>query len=146
LKELGDLPLDYRGFIEGDGIGQGEVDVVVVEGFAGNIALKTAEGTARQISTYIKSAMTRSLAAKLGAMLAQGGFRVLKHKMDPRRVNGGTFLGLNGIAIKSHGGTDAYGFASAIDLGNDMAEAQLVKRLSADLVAFHSRIGAAAAS
>jgi glycerol-3-phosphate acyltransferase PlsX len=132
-----DLPLDYRGYIEGDEIGQGKVDVVVVEGFAGNIALKTAEGTAKQIGQYLKDAMTRSLASKVGAMFARGGFKVLKHKMDPRRVNGGTFLGLNGIAVKSHGGIDALGFASAVDLGYEMAQSGLLERLGSDLDAFH---------
>ncbi len=144
LKETAGLPLDYRGFIEGDQIGQGVVDVVVVEGFAGNIALKTAEGTAKQIGQYLKAAMTRSLLSKIGATLARGGFKVLKEKMDPRRVNGGTFLGLNGVAIKSHGGTDALGFASAIDLGYDMAESGLVSRLTADLTAFHGKLAAIA--
>jgi glycerol-3-phosphate acyltransferase PlsX len=143
LKETVGLPIDYRGFVEGDQIGQGIVDVVVVEGFAGNIALKTAEGTAKQIGQYIKAAMTRSLLSRIGAYLAQGGLRVLKQKMDPRRVNGGTFLGLNGIAIKSHGGTDAIGFASAVDLGYDMAESGLVARLAADLDAFHGKLSAA---
>ncbi len=140
LRAAADLPITYHGFIEGDQIGQGIVDVVVVEGFAGNIALKTAEGTARQIGQYLRDAMTRSIFSRTGAFLAQGGFRVLRNKMDPRRVNGGTFLGLNGIAVKSHGGTDAVGFASAIDLGYDMAGAGLVSRLSTDLEAFHSRI------
>ena len=144
LKDTAGLPLEYRGFIEGDQIGQGIVDVVVVEGFAGNIALKTAEGTAKQIGQYLKAAMTRSLLSKLGATLARGGFKVLKEKMDPRRVNGGTFLGLNGVAIKSHGGTDALGFASAIDLGYDMAESGLVSRLTADLTAFHGKLAAIA--
>ena len=94
LREMGELPIDYRGFVEGNEIGQGRVDVVVVEGFAGNIALKTAEGTARQISQYLRDAMTRTMMSRVGAFLAQGGFRTLKAKMDPRRVNGGTFLGL----------------------------------------------------
>jgi glycerol-3-phosphate acyltransferase PlsX len=142
LKSL-ELPLDYRGFIEGNEIGQGAVDVVVVEGFAGNIALKTAEGTARQISQYLKDAMMRTLLSRIGAFLARGGFRVLKQKMDPRRVNGGTFLGLNGIAVKSHGGTDALGFASAVDLGYEMAESGLIERLTGDLEAFHHRLGRA---
>jgi glycerol-3-phosphate acyltransferase PlsX len=142
LKDDTDMPIDYRGFVEGDQIGQGVVDVVVVEGFAGNIALKTAEGTAKQISTYIRAALTRSLLSRLGAFLAQGGLRALKEKLDPRRVNGGTFLGLNGIAIKSHGGTDALGFASAIDLGYEMAETGLLERLAADLAAFHGKHGA----
>jgi len=141
LKGAEELPLDYRGFIEGDEIGQGKVDVVVVEGFAGNIALKTAEGTARQIGQYLKDAMMRTALSRLGALLARGGFRVLKEKMDPRRVNGGTFLGLNGLAVKSHGGTDALGFASAVDLGYEMAESGLLDRLASDLEAFHHRLG-----
>ena len=142
LKQL-QLPLDYRGFVEGDEIGQGKVDVVVVEGFAGNIALKTAEGTAKQIGQYIKDALTRSFMSKLGALLAKGGLRVLKQKMDPRRINGATLIGLNGIAIKSHGGTDDLGFASAIDLGYEMAESNLLKRLAADLDAFHHTLAKA---
>lgn len=139
LKDISGLPLVYKGFIEGDDIGHGVVDVVVVEGFAGNIALKTAEGTARQISQYLRDAMRRSMWSKIGAFMAQGGFRILKQKMDPRRVNGGTFLGLNGLAIKSHGGTDAFGFASAIDIGFEMAESKLVARLAADLSHFHGK-------
>ncbi len=135
IKRHAELPFDYRGFVEGNEIGQGVVDVVVVEGFAGNIALKTAEGTARQVAQYLKDAMTSSLLAKLGAILARGGFQALKQRMDPRRVNGGTFLGLNGIAIKSHGGSDAIGFASAIDLAYEMAASGLVTRLAADLAA-----------
>ncbi|MFA5901313.1 MAG: phosphate acyltransferase PlsX [Hyphomicrobium sp.] len=139
-----DVPLDYRGFIEGDQIGQGVVDVVVVEGFAGNIALKTAEGTAKQIGEYLRAAMKRSWTSKLGALLASGAFRILRHKMDPRRANGGTFLGLNGIAVKSHGGTDALGFASAIDLAYEMAQSRLTTRLAADLAAFHHKLDAIA--
>jgi glycerol-3-phosphate acyltransferase PlsX len=145
LKEL-DLPLDYRGFVEGDEIGQGRVDVVVVEGFAGNIALKTAEGTARQIGQYLKDAMNRTWVSQLGALLARGGFKILKEKMDPRRVNGGTFLGLNGIAVKSHGGIDALGFAAAVDLGYEMAGSGLLERLTGDLEAFHHRLGKTASA
>jgi len=140
LKE-NDLPIDYRGFVEGDQIGQGVVDVVVVEGYAGNIALKTAEGTAKQMAAYVRDALTSSPAAKLGAVLASGGLRKLKERMDTRRLNGGPFLGLNGIVIKSHGGTDAFGFASAIGVGYDMAEADLLTRLAADLAALHGKLG-----
>lgn len=146
LREMDKLPIDYRGFVEGDEIGQGRVDVVVVEGFAGNIALKTAEGTARQISQYLRDAMSRSVMSRIGAFLAQGGFRTLKDKMDPRRANGGTFLGLNGLAVKSHGGTDALGFASAVDIGQDMVESGLVARLRADLHDFHERMPSKLAS
>jgi glycerol-3-phosphate acyltransferase PlsX len=144
LKSADALPLEYKGFVEGDQIGQGAVDVVVVEGFAGNIALKTAEGTARQIAAYLRAAMTSSLLSKIGAHLARGGFRVLKQKMDPRRVNGGTFLGLNGIAVKSHGGTDAFGFASAVDLAYEMADSGLVARMMADIDGFQHRLSAGA--
>jgi glycerol-3-phosphate acyltransferase PlsX len=76
-------------------------------------------------------------------VFAQGGFRILKEKMDPRRVNGGTFLGLNGIAVKSHGGTDAFGFASAVDLAYEMADSGLIARLTADIDGFHHRLSAA---
>ncbi|MEO1206421.1 MAG: phosphate acyltransferase PlsX [Pseudomonadota bacterium] len=146
LKDASGLPLDYRGFVEGHQIGHGVADVVVVEGFAGNIALKTAEGTASQISHYIKSALTRTLMSRAGALLARGGLKVLRHKMDPRRINGGTFLGLNGIVIKSHGGTDALGFASAVDLSYEMTQSGLIDRMAGDLEAFHSSIGEAMAS
>jgi glycerol-3-phosphate acyltransferase PlsX len=141
LKEA-DPPFDYHGFVEGDQIGQGVVDVVVVEGYAGNIALKTAEGTARQMAAYVREALTSSPAARLGALLAQRGLRELRDRMDPRRLNGGPFLGLNGIAIKSHGGTDAFGFSSAIEVGYNMAQSNVLERLGADLEAFHGRLGA----
>jgi glycerol-3-phosphate acyltransferase PlsX len=139
LKE-GGLPIDYCGFIEGDQIGQGVADVVVVEGFAGNIALKTAEGTAKQMAAWLREALTGSAATKLGALLAASGLRKLKERMDPRRLNGGPFLGLNGIAIKSHGGTDAFGFASAIEVGYEMARSDVVARLAADLKDLHGKL------
>jgi phosphate acyltransferase len=120
---------DYVGFVEGDDIGKGTADVVVTEGFAGNIALKTAEGTARQFAQYLKGAMSRTFAARLGYLLARQAFRALREKMDPRRSNGGVFLGLNGIVIKSHGGADAEGFASAVDMGYDMFRYGLLAKI-----------------
>lgn len=134
------LPIRYHGFVEGDDVGQGVVDVVVTDGYTGNIALKTAEGTAKQIGQYLRAAMGRSLLARLGAVLAQGAFRALKEKLDPRQLNGGIFLGLNGIVVKSHGGTDATGFASAIDLAYDMASNGVVKRLASDVAGFHAKL------
>ena len=139
LKEL-PLPIRYKGFVEGDDIGHGIADVIVTDGFTGNIALKTAEGTAKQIGEYLRAAMGRSVLSRLGAVLAQGAFRALKDKMDPRQLNGGIFLGLNGIVVKSHGGTDATGFASAIDLAYDMASNGVVKRLASDVGAFHAKL------
>ncbi len=134
------LPIRYHGFVEGDDVGRGAVDVVVTDGFTGNIALKTAEGTAKQIGEYLRAAMGRSLLAQIGAVLAQGAFRALKEKMDPRQLNGGIFLGLNGIVVKSHGGTDATGFASAVDLAYDMASNGVVKNLASDIASFHAKL------
>jgi glycerol-3-phosphate acyltransferase PlsX len=125
--------IEYAGFVEGDDIGKGTVDVVVTEGFAGNIALKNAEGTARQLSQYLKSAMTKTLLSKLGYILARDAFRTLSEKMDPRKSNGGVFLGLNGIVIKSHGGTDAEGFAYAVDIGHDMVRYELLAKIGQTL-------------
>lgn len=129
LRESTPSNLDYFGFVEGDDLGRGTVDVVVIEGFTGNIALKTAEGTARQIAEYLRSAMSRTLMAKIGYLFARKAFDALRDKMDPRKVNGGVFLGLEGIVIKSHGGTDALGFASAIDIGHDMAHHELMRSI-----------------
>jgi glycerol-3-phosphate acyltransferase PlsX len=134
LRESNFPYFDYRGFVEGDDIGMGTVDVVVTEGFAGNIALKTAEGTARQIGEYLRAAMNRTLAARLGYLLARQAFATLREKMDPRKANGGVFLGLNGIVIKSHGGADAEGFASAIDIGYDMARYELLAKIGETIV------------
>jgi glycerol-3-phosphate acyltransferase PlsX len=125
--------IEYAGFVEGDDIGRGTVDVVVTEGFAGNIALKTAEGTARQIGQYLRSAMSRTLLSKLGYILARDAFATLSEKMDPRKSNGGVFLGLNGIVIKSHGGTDAEGFAYAVDIGHDMVRYELLTKIGQTL-------------
>ena len=119
--------IEYVGFVEGDDIGKGKADVVVTEGFAGNIALKTAEGTARQFADYLRSCdVAVDAGAKIGYLLARPAFRVLRDKMDPRKSNGGVFLGLNGVVIKSHGGTDAEGFAAAIDMGYDMVRYELL--------------------
>ena len=108
LREANLPNLDYRGFVEGDDLGKGTVDVVVTEGFTGNIALKTAEGTAKQIGEYLRAAMSRTM-ARIGYLFARQAFTALRDKMDPRKVNGGVFLGLEGVVVKSHGGTDALG-------------------------------------
>ncbi|MEM8795208.1 MAG: phosphate acyltransferase PlsX [Pseudomonadota bacterium] len=133
LREADHAHIDYFGFVEGNDLGQGTVDVVVTEGFTGNIALKTAEGTARQISGYLRAAMARTWRARLGYLLAKPAFDRLREKMDPRRVNGGVFLGLNGIVIKSHGGTDAQGFASATELGFNIVRNDLLAKITQDM-------------
>jgi phosphate acyltransferase len=133
LREQNFPGLEYRGFVEGNDIGKGTVDVVVTEGFAGNIALKTAEGTARQIGEYLKGAMSRTLSARIGYFFARSAFRQLREVMDPRKSNGGIFLGLNGIVIKSHGSTDAEGFAAAIDVGHGVVRDELLAKITAAL-------------
>jgi len=140
LREA-DLPsIAYRGFVEGDDIGNGTVDVVVTEGFAGNIALKAAEGTARQIATYLRASINRSFLCRIGYLLAKPAFDRLKEKMDPSASNGGVFLGLAGIVVKSHGGTDAEGFASAVELAHDMVHNDLQTKIANDIARFrHER-------
>jgi len=145
VKEAGrilresDLPhLSYHGFVEGDDLGKGTVDVVVTEGFTGNIALKTAEGTAKQIAEYLRAAMGRSLMSKIGYLFARSAFTALKEKLDPRKSNGGVFLGLEGIVVKSHGGTDVIGFASAAELGYEMAREDLMAKVR-EMVAASTR-------
>ncbi|MDE2362099.1 MAG: phosphate acyltransferase PlsX [Hyphomicrobiales bacterium] len=129
LREANLPTLDYRGFVEGDDLGKGTVDVVVTEGFTGNIALKTAEGTARQIGQYMRDALRSSFMSKLGAALASGAFKTLREKIDPRRANGGLFLGLDGVIIKSHGGMDSVGFAGAVEIGYEMVRHGLLEKI-----------------
>jgi len=136
LREA-DLNFDFRGFVEGDDISKGTVDVVVTDGFTGNVALKTAEGTARLIGDYLSNAMRRSLASRIGYLLARGAFNVLRQRMDPAKVNGGVFLGLNGVVVKSHGSATAEGIASALDLAIDMARNDIITKIAADLERVH---------
>ena len=146
LREADLGSMTYRGFVEGDDIGKGTVDVVVTEGFSGNIALKTAEGTARQIAGYLRSAMRRTLMASIGYIFAKSAFNALRDKMDVSRANGGVFLGLNGIVVKSHGGADSEGFAAAVELAYDMVRNRILDRIEADLDLFHARNRQAAAT
>jgi glycerol-3-phosphate acyltransferase PlsX len=127
------LPIEFSGFVEGDDIAEGTVDVVVTDGFTGNVALKTAEGTAKLVVHFLRSALRRSLLARMGALLASGALNTMRRKLDPRAANGGIFLGLNGVVVKSHGATDALGFASALDMAIDMARAEVIPKIMADL-------------
>ena len=126
------LPIKFYGFVEGDDIGAGTVDVVVTDGFTGNIALKTAEGTANLFGVFLKQALTESPMAKLGAFLARHALKKFKMRVDPRRYNGAMFLGLNGICIKSHGSTDAIGFANAIHVAVELIENSFNEHIKED--------------
>jgi glycerol-3-phosphate acyltransferase PlsX len=132
LRE-GGFGLDYKGFVEGDDIAKGTVDVVVTDGFTGNIALKTAEGVARFISALLREALTSSVTAKAGALLAMPALRRMRQKIDPSAINGGPLLGLNGIVVKSHGGADAMGFGNAIRIAVDLARSDYLKKVSDSL-------------
>jgi glycerol-3-phosphate acyltransferase PlsX len=116
-----DLDMNYAGFVEGDDISLGRVDVVVTDGFTGNVALKTAEGTAKLVAGFLREALKSDPLAMAGAVLSRGALKRLKDRMDPRSVNGGVFLGLNGAVVKSHGGTDGVGFATALRIAVEMA-------------------------
>jgi phosphate acyltransferase len=115
------LPGKFEGFVEGNDIAGGAVDVIVTDGFTGNVALKTAEGTAKLYSEFLRRTFQASFWAKIGYLLARSAFKKLKHRTDPRRYNGAMFLGLRGICVKSHGGTDAFGFANAIGVAINLA-------------------------
>jgi glycerol-3-phosphate acyltransferase PlsX len=130
LRAMNLPELDYIGFVEGDGIGKGLADVIVTEGYAGNIALKAAEGTARQMADLLRNEIQRSWLSRLGYVFARNAFQALRDKMDPNKSNGGVLLGLNGLVVKSHGGINAEGFAYAIDVGYEMAKFDLLNKIN----------------
>jgi phosphate acyltransferase len=123
----------YVGFVEGSDLPSDRVDVIVTDGFTGNIALKTGEGTAKLISDFLRQAFNAGIMSKFAALLALNSLKRLQKRIDPRRVNGGVFLGLNGTVVKSHGSADATGVAAAIDLAHRLAETGFQARLAARL-------------
>ena len=127
------FPGRYHGFIEGNDIAMGTVDVVVTDGFTGNVALKVAEGVGKLTGTFIKQAFKSSPFALLGAVFAAGALRRLKKRVDPRLYNGGMFLGLNGICVKSHGSSDATGFANAILVAADLVRNDFNARVATEI-------------
>src|SRR5581483_1202330 len=130
LREMSLPQLNYTGFVEGDGIGRGDADVIVTEGFSGNIALKAAEGTFRQFSAVLRDSISQHWLARVGYLLSFQAFRALREKLDPRRANGSVLLGLKGVVVKSHGGTDSEGFAYAVDVGYEMVHYDLLNKIN----------------
>ncbi len=124
---------NYYGFVEGDDIFAGTTDVVVTDGFSGNIAIKTAEGCARFFANALKENMMHSWLSKIGAVFAASAFRDIKERLDPRNYNGAPLLGLRGIAVKSHGGTDAQGFARAIEVAIELVTHQVNDKIRAGI-------------
>lgn len=126
---------DYAGFVEGGDLPSARVDVIVTDGFTGNVALKTGEGTARLVAELLRETLSGSLLSRIGAGLAMGALRRLQQRIDPRRVNGGVFLGLNGTVVKSHGASDETGVAAAVKLAYVLAKSGFQDRLAAQVAA-----------
>lgn len=133
------LPMDFVGFTEGDKIGAGDVDVIVTDGFSGNIALKTAEGTAKLIAQLLRQAFRHSIWTKVGYFFARSGMRALRDHLDPNNHNGAVFLGLNGLVVKSHGSANAAGMAAAICLSYDLITDDISRRIAQDLENFRAQ-------
>jgi len=134
--------LIYHGFVEGDDIASGTVDVIVTDGFSGNIALKTAEGFGKLFFEFLRSAFKSSLLAQIGYLFARPALMKLRDRLDPRRHNGAMLLGLNGIVVKSHGGSDALGFASAIGVAHDLRSNGFLERIKEELAALGAPVPA----
>ncbi|HEX8484468.1 phosphate acyltransferase PlsX [Sphingomonas sp.] len=144
LKAATGLPLVFTGFVEGDRLARGDVDVIVCDGFAGNIALKTAEGTARFVADLLKRAFSSSVRSKIGFLISRPATELLRHHLDPNVHNGAVFLGLNGIVVKSHGGATELGVATAIGNAAKMVRADLTRKIAQDLSAIDAANGQAA--
>jgi glycerol-3-phosphate acyltransferase PlsX len=137
---LQDSSLSFRfyGFVEGDDIAAGTVDVIVTDGFTGNIALKTIEGTSKMLSVLLKKALSSSPLARMGALLASPALRAMQARVDPRHYDGAMFLGLNGVCVKSHGGTDALGFSNAVRVAVELIADGVNEGIKQDFVCLGS--------
>lgn len=139
LKDAPHLPLTFVGFVEGNRLSQGDVDVIVCDGFSGNIALKTAEGTARFVADLLKRAFRSSLRSKIGFLISRPATELLRDHLDPNNHNGAVFLGLNGLVVKSHGGANELGVAHAIEVAAKMLRDDVARRISEDLGNFEAK-------
>ncbi|GAA4643349.1 phosphate acyltransferase PlsX [Pontixanthobacter gangjinensis] len=141
LQNATGLDMQFDGYVESDKINRGEVDVVVTDGFSGNIALKAIEGTARFVTDLLRNAFTSSLRSKIGFLVSRPATELLKHHLDPNNHNGAVFLGLNGVVVKSHGSATAGGVANAVTVAARLLEENLTQRITADLAALHALKG-----
>ncbi|TNE28803.1 MAG: phosphate acyltransferase PlsX [Alphaproteobacteria bacterium] len=133
LQQASGLALQFDGFVESDKINRGEVDVVVTDGFSGNIALKAIEGAARFVTDLLRNAFTSSLRSKIGFLVSRPATELLKHHLDPNNHNGAVFLGLNGVVVKSHGSATAKGVANAVEVAARLLEDDITNRITQDL-------------
>ncbi len=135
LREATGLALSFEGFVEADKINRGDIEVVVTDGFSGNIALKAIEGSARFVTDLLKNAFRSSLRSKFGFLVSRPATELLRHHLDPNNHNGAVFLGLNGVVVKSHGSATAAGVANAVAVAARLLEDSLTERIAADLAA-----------
>lgn len=146
LRAATALPMRFEGFTEGDKIGSGECDVIVCDGFSGNVALKTAEGTARFVTDLLRRAFTSSIRSKIGFLISKPAMHLLRHHLDPNVHNGAVFLGLNGVIVKSHGSANATGVANAVHVAARLLEADITGRIIHDLANIDARARAEVAA
>lgn len=146
LRQATGLPGKFIGFVEGDDITRGTVDVIVTDGFTGNVALKSIEGAVKLYSHFLRQTFKSSWMAGLGYLLARPAMNALRARVDPRRYNGAIFMGLNGVCVKSHGGTDAFGFANAIGVAVDMLTNGTIEKMRQDFATMTASTGPQAAA
>ncbi|WP_288409055.1 phosphate acyltransferase PlsX [uncultured Sphingomonas sp.] len=139
LRASPHLPMTFTGYIEGDRLSRGQVDVVVCDGFSGNIALKTAEGTARFVGDLLKRAFRSSVRSKIGFLISKPATDLLRHHLDPNNHNGAVFLGLNGLVVKSHGSANAIGVSNAIQVAAKMVRDDLTRSIASDLAGIEAQ-------
>jgi glycerol-3-phosphate acyltransferase PlsX len=133
LRNATGLHMDFQGFVEADKINRGECDVVVCDGFTGNIALKSIEGTARFVTDLLRRAFTSSLRSKFGFLVSRPATELLRHHLDPNNHNGAVFMGLNGVVVKSHGSANVKGVANAVEVAARLVEEDITARITQDL-------------
>jgi glycerol-3-phosphate acyltransferase PlsX len=133
LRNATGLHMDFQGFVEADKINRGECDVVVCDGFTGNIALKSIEGTARFVTDLLRRAFTSSVRSKFGFLVSRPATELLRHHLDPNNHNGAVFMGLNGVVVKSHGSANVKGVANAVEVAARLVEEDITARITQDL-------------
>jgi len=133
LNQISNEDFEFKGFIEGNHLMDGNVNVIVADGFTGNVALKTAEGTANFITSELKKALKDSMFAKLGSLISMSSLKKFKKKLDPRLYNGAILLGLDSPVIKSHGGTDLIGFSNSLSVCNKVIKGNLIQKIKKNI-------------
>lgn len=138
LRDASGLHMDFQGFVEADKINRGDCDVVVCDGFSGNIALKAVEGTARFVTDLLRRAFTSSIRSKFGFLVSKPATELLRHHLDPNNHNGALFMGLNGVVVKSHGSATVKGVANAVEVAAQLVEKDILERIGQDLRAIQA--------